>query len=202
MASCCRTRPAPATPRPPRKSDIRRLRRNVRWCQKPTSNTERSVIYARIARCVQRERLGDPTPYWDKALAAAEATLSKFVTPGMMGHEPRDTGRVIPWFEGVYEIVLSAHAIAMENKDLLERLNKVANTDRLNKIAQLLADHLTKDHPCDDTDVARNAKRCSANAFFVLPQGSFATDSTVPWRNWITMEDVPLALPSVRPKNP
>ena len=82
---------------------------------------------------------------------------------------------VIPWFEGVYELARSDPAL------------RAGYLDRLNRIADLLVTHLTKEHPCDDAQPA--GARCAANGFYALPQAS--GDAPIPWYNWVGMDTVP-----------
>lgn len=141
-----------------------------------------SVIYGRIARCAVRENLPQCSAdcqavYQNKALAAVNSLLTTFATPGVLGRTFRDTSRVMPWFEGTYELLRSYPP---------EQL--APYTERLNAIAALLVTHLTQEHACDDAKP--NGARCAANGFYVLPQAG-GDNSTTPLTNWEHMDQVP-----------
>ena len=142
--------------------------------------TQSSIIYAHISRCAAREGLPGFAAYWTKAVHAAETVVSNFSMPGYLAHQYRDTGRVYPWFEGVYEVMKS---------------NGVRYASPLQGIAQLLINHLTQEHVCDDG--APGGKRCPKNGFLVLPQASDTTQgNAIPAANWNDMQSVPQAIRS------
>ena len=141
-----------------------------------------SVIYGRIARCATREQLTTcPTAcqdaYHAKALAAVDALLTAFATPGVLGRTYRDAGRVIPWFEGTYELLNGYSEKQME-----------PYAARLNNIATLLVTHLTEEHACNDAEPT--GARCAANGFYVLPLAG-GENPTTPLTNWVQMDQVP-----------
>lgn len=160
--------------------------------------TERSVMYARVARCAAREQLCADREQlcdhyvcgslWNEALNTVEIVLNDYSLNGFMGGNPsittprvpsRDTGRGIPWFEGISEVLLSCPG------------NRNGYQDRLNAIADLLVRHLTREHPCDDSD---SGPTCAPNGFFAIPEGSGDpyTLPNIPWYDWIHMDAVPL----------
>jgi hypothetical protein len=148
-----------------------------------------SIIYGRIARAVQREGLeAAATPlgrtYWDLAFEAAEDVVAKFAAPdgiatGAASGGCRDTGRVIPWFEGVY-------LVAQSDADRF-----AAYSDRLQSIANLLVSHLAQPHPCDDQPTT--TEQCAANGFRVLPQASGQSHdiAAIADENWRHMDRTP-----------
>ena len=99
------------------------------------------------------------------------------VLPSNIRDLNRDTGRVVPWFEGVYEVLQSAP----EKGD--------GYRDRLLMIGATLERHLSQQHPCND--LAVDAFSCEANGFNVLPQAS--GDVAIAQHNWDNMQDVPQA---------
>ncbi len=140
-----------------------------------------SVVFARLARCAARESavsdLGrGETTYRVLAAVAADNVLNIFENPSNIRDINRDTGRVIPWFEGVYEVARSS---------LPE--TSAAYKGRLIKIACTLVTHLTQNHLCDEAVVG--GSRCPANGFYVLPQAS--GDASVATDNWVNMQGVP-----------
>ena len=150
--------------------------------------TWQAVIFARIARCIEREGTArDAELFWNPAAAAAAQVLDVYKpydpgnqSGGAIALLPRDTGRVIPWFEGVYEVFRS-------------HPDKLPNRALLSGIADLLVSHLTREHVCDD---AATGRLCPANGFFALPQG---TGPLVPFANWFDMESVPRVVRPVAP---
>jgi hypothetical protein len=155
---------------------------SAKWLEQSqvfTDPTERSVIYARIARCVEQYHPPGAlavSDYRDKACSAAKGVIAHFLDhPGAIGDEPRDTGRVFPWFEGVYEVGQS------------DPLCLDGDADQVKQIANILVSHLTQDHICNDKDSP--GPDCGPNGFFVLPQGS--GPSPIPKKNWVNMERVP-----------
>lgn len=138
-----------------------------------------SVVFARLARCAAREGFFLPRfdlgPVYQKLAAeAAEKVLSHFAIPSNIRDINRDTGRVIPWFEGVYEVL----------RALPEKSD--AYKARLIRIADTLERHLTREHFCDDEVVGA---LCPPNGFHVLPQAS--GDGSVANANWVDMQGVP-----------
>jgi len=150
--------------------------------------TQSSIVYAHISRCAAREGLPGSATYWGFAVKAAEAVVTYFSTPGNLASHDRDTGRVYPWFEGVYEVMKPT------------RFNLVLSRQyapQLQAIAQLLINHLTQEHVCND---APSGMRCPKNGFLMLPQASDTTGtpppSPIPLENWIDMQSVPQAIRS------
>ena len=137
--------------------------------------TESSIIYAHIARCAGREGLPGSAQYWQEATKTAHDVLTNFFKLNAIADAPRDTGRIVPWFEGVYEVARSRPAILAPRQH-----------EQLNSIAKLLMDHLTKEHVCDD---AAAGPLCPKNAFLVLPQAS--GDEPIWLANWKDMQSVP-----------
>lgn len=145
--------------------------------------TQQAVVYARLARCTGREpALERLSPgLWTQAGDAARAVLTAYdpanpLNPGgAIVQLPRDTGRLYPWFEGVYEVWNSTHRYLL------------GDTAAVGRIADLLASHLTHDHACDDHPTSG---RCPANGFYVIPQASGGP--LLPFLNWVNMERVPL----------
>ena len=147
--------------------------------------TQSSIVYAHIARCTAREGIPGSAAYWAKAVNAAETVVSNFSQPGYLANLSRDTGRVYPWFEGVYEVMKPTRFNLTLGRQYAPQLQA---------IAQLLINHLTQEHVCDDG--APGGKRCPKNGFLVLPQASDTLTpppSPLPATNWIDMQSVPLA---------
>ena len=138
--------------------------------------SEASIIYVHIARCAEAQGMAGSDTYWGLASQAATNLLANLSAPEGLAHTERDTARIIPWFEGVYELARS-HP---------EKLTSQEKTE-LNAIAQLLLSHLTQDHVCDDR-VAPGAM-CPKNGFLVLPQAS--GPDPIPLTNWTDMQSVP-----------
>jgi len=138
-----------------------------------------SVVYPRLARCAARDSplSARSSIFSQLALHAAEHVLNRLSVPGGIGNEVRDTGRITPWLEGVYE-VLESHPEM--RKSYIERLNQIAT---------ILVEHLTKEHKCDETVIS--GRWCPANGFYVLPQGS--GDATIAKHNWVHMDGIPHA---------
>ena len=164
------------------------------WPNGPES-TLGSVVYARLARCAAREfPVTDSDPagvFFGRAIAAAEAVLTNFADPSYIRDLNRDTGRVPPWFEGVYEVwrtcrtappSFAAQCAAAQTGDYPTRVAAIAAT---------LVSHLTQEHFCLDVPISVGKPLCPANGFYVLPQASGDTD--VATNNWVDMQSVPLA---------
>ncbi|MGE5111730.1 MAG: hypothetical protein ACM3JB_12790 [Acidobacteriaceae bacterium] len=138
-------------------------------------STQASIIYAHIARCTAREGMPWSDLYGEWAMKAAAEVLVRLSAFDGVATSGRDTARIFPWFEGVYEV-------ARDHPEFLT----VERRGQLAEIAQLLVDHLTKDHFCDD----KAGKRCPKNGFLVLPQASGR--DPIPRTNWTHMDSVPL----------
>jgi len=136
-----------------------------------------SVVFARLARCAAREsELGGLAEALYKGLAgaAANTVLDIFASPSNIRDFNRDTGRVIPWFEGVYEVLRSSPE---KSAEYLGRLTRIADT---------LEKHVTREHWCDEEALGT---LCPMNGFHVFPQASGVL--SVARDNWIDMQAVP-----------
>lgn len=157
-----------------------------------------SLIYARLARCLARyDPILVPT-YRIAAFAQAKQVLLIYSDPALalIRNLPRDTGNVVPWFEGVFEVLRSFPPAAGST-------DAVAFSGQLKTIAQLLVSHLTTDHPCSDNPLG--LVQCAANGFNVIPQasgvGTARTGGTIASDNWTKMDIVPSAK-RAEPKTP
>jgi hypothetical protein len=154
-----------------------------------------SAVYARLARCAAREfPVTDNDPaglFFGFAVTAAKTVLTNFADPSYIRDINRDTGRVPPWFEGVYEVwrtcreapaLFPAECGNAQTGDYPAKVSAIAGT---------LVTHLTEEHFCLDAPVTVGQPLCPANGFYVLPQAS--GDLDVARSNWVDMQSVPLA---------
>jgi hypothetical protein len=146
-----------------------------------------SVVFAHLERCSARDpELGGLASAFYAGLAqtAASAVLTRLADPAGIRDQDRDTGRITPWLEGVYEVLQSHPELGPQYKDQLER------------IATTLVRHLTREHVCDETQPL--GEICPANGFHVLPQSSGSSpDCDILAGNWLDMQRVPCASRSV-----
>lgn len=157
-----------------------------------------SVVFTRLARTAAREGFSPNhkcgKTYWELAFEAVDAVFVKFEKPLGIADEPRDSGRIIPWFEGIYEALQSypdtAEHPGRDRTSIYIKRKISGYTERLNKIAETLLLHLTAEHPCrDNSDVF---KRCTENGFHVLPQASGGIAGlNLPRANWENTVRVP-----------
>jgi hypothetical protein len=144
-----------------------------------------SIVYTRIARCEERQG-HNASAYWTAALSAANAVITLF--SGADGFRDQDRGwsRVVPWFEGVYELTRYR---PKDTTDFATRLGPVAAT---------LVTHLLDDHRCGPT-TPQSSGLCPANGFEVVPQSS--GDATKR-HNWQNMDAVPHSEQRSTPQGP
>jgi hypothetical protein len=139
-----------------------------------------SIIFVRLAQAVEHlefspyHKIGKT--YRELAFESVDAVLSKFAQPLGIANEFRDSGRIIPWFEGVYEVL---RLFPDRIKIYAESLNKIANS---------LVSHLLQKHPCGNNINA--LQLCSKNGFHVIPQAS-GDNAALPKENWENMDQVP-----------